>query len=566
MNRYFKPLIKSVLAVVCASVLASCESDVWKDHYSYKSDGNEAVSSLARTIESLPGTEDFVDVLRTTYMYNGDTQLRLTYWDLLNDDQYFTVWLPSSVPAEYKSSDPDKDHKKIGKEFILNHIARFSHPVGSATKERVKMMSDKSFRSLSGNIAGVSYADQTNIRCSNGLIHKLNGSIAYSPNMYDYLTGAVSYKSANDSLYDYNSVFGKWFAQYTVEKIDEEKSVAGEINANGEVEWIDKVIIRSNELMKKFGYINVEDSDYIVVLPTPSLWKSVYDTIKYYYTYNDSLVYRDSMQQYWTNYAMLTDAFFNRNIQYHENDSVTSTLFSMTERLTEKYPYHVFYRPNDAGGLFADRIDSVICSNGVVYVRDSWPFSDSTFRRTIKIEAEDYEFEGTKKATRYTAQYMGADSTVRSVVVKQLDKAVAKYRLDCEVTDNLRGKYKLKVVVVPNTTAGVPSLIHPVVSYISGTKADTLSGGQRWVWYARQGGRWRNDIKAAADEVGKDFVNLRPDTVVIGPFEIPYCDYKTNDPRLQVSILSAVEESAVGDGTYTKEIWLDCIMLEPVFE
>ena len=136
MKNYFKKLTRSVWVVSAILVLGSCESDVWKDHYSYKSDSNAPVSTLAETIESIPGSAKFVQALKTTFMYNGDKELRVTYWDFLNGDQFLTVWLPSegsiseSEWAEYTSTDPGKDHKKIGTQFIMNHIARFSHPVG----------------------------------------------------------------------------------------------------------------------------------------------------------------------------------------------------------------------------------------------------------------------------------------------------------------------------------------------------------------------------------------------------------------------------------------------------
>ena len=102
MKNNFKLLIKAVFAVMGASFLASCVSDAWKDHYSYKSDSNEPVSSLAKTIESLSkqGNQDaqyFMETLQNTFMYRDDSILTLTYWDLLNDDQFLTVWLPSNV-------------------------------------------------------------------------------------------------------------------------------------------------------------------------------------------------------------------------------------------------------------------------------------------------------------------------------------------------------------------------------------------------------------------------------------------------------------------------------------
>ena len=579
MKNNFKLLIKSVIAVMGASVLASCVSDAWKDHYSYKSDSNEPVSSLAKTIESLSkqGNQDaqyFMETLQNTFMYRDDSILTLTYWDLLNDDQFLTVWLPSNVQNwdEYRSDDlENKDHKKVGNEFILNHIARFSHSVGTSTHERVKMMSNKSFRSNSDNMNGVDYlADGKNIRCTNGLLHKLNGQIPYSPTIYDFLTGTVSYPSQNGQLYDYSKKFGEWFGSFTVEEIDEERSVKGEINMEtGEVEWIDKVIIRSSELMKKYGYINVEDSDYALVLPRPELWDSVFDTVKYYYTYSDNLEGRDSIQKYWTRSAMLTDVFFNMNIQKHPQDSITTTQFKQSERMSETYPYHVYYRPYDAGGLFnaGSCVDSVICSNGIVYIKNFWPYSDRAFRRTIKIEAEDYTFSGNimkSSLVSFSPANAAISKPAKAIQLQMRDDA---YIVEFKVPDNLKGKYNLKVVIFPNRDKKKPTLVHPLICYSrqtsQGWTKDTLYHKNYW----HEGRQAYVDLN---DTIGKAYFNKNaeweytPDTLVMGPFDLKESNYKTNDPRLLVWIKSKVDKT--NNTKYDKEMWLDCIMLEPVFE
>ena len=573
MNKYFKTLIKSVSVAVTVLVLACCESETWKDHYSYRSDSSEPVSSLSQTIEKMddPAAQYFVETLKNTFMYNGKKQLTMTYWDMLNEDQFFTVWLPMNVSQAdwdvYRSDDPNKDHKRIGTEFILNHIARFSHPVGVTTREKVKMLSDKSFRSVNENIVGINYL-ATNIRCTNGLVHKIEGPIPYSPNLYDYLTGAVSYKSANGVYYDYKSKFGEWFSKFTIETLDEERSVKGEINEQGEVEYIDKVIIKSSELMKKFGYINVEDSDYVVVLPTPDLWDQVFDSIKYYFTYRDSLgqTVRDSLQKHWTNSAILTDAFFNINIQKNPNDSVTSTLFKRNERLTEKYPYHVYFKPYANGGLFADRVDSVICSNGIIYVRNTWPYTDSIFRRSIRIEAEDYKYsEGSyTKRSAGTVVYYTPDSVKVTTRVIQLSKRDDTFNADFDISDNLRGKYLLKLIMFPNVTQRRCSYIYPMVINYGDTKVDTLY--ENIVWNPQK----------LEDELQKITIGngintgapVKPDTIVCGPFVIPQCDYKSNKTSVRVRIGSMVDSylNKANPGKYDKELWIDCIILEPVFD
>lgn len=560
MKNYFKKLTRSVWVVSALLVLSSCESDVWKDHYSYKSDSSAQISSLAETIESIPGSENFVKALKTTFMYNGDKQLRLTYWDLLNDDQFLTVWLPSKESisdadwAVYTSTAADKDHKKVGTQFIMNHIARFSHPVGTATKEKVNMLSDKSFRSTGDLMGHVGYT-KTNIRCTNGILHCLDGTLVYRPSLYEYITGlSQTVPSESGKIYDYQTRLGDWFDKYTLEDVDEKKSVAGDIDDEGVVQYIDKVIIKSSILMKKFGFISVEDSNYALVLPTPAVWDSVYDTVKYYYTYNEIEEARDSMQEFWTNSAMLTDVFFNMNIQNHPKDSVTSTLFKWAERMSEKLPYHVYQKPYAANGLFADRLDSVICSNGIIYIKDFWPFVDSlTFRRPIKIEAENERISGVTTNPR-TINYLGG-RRFNNLRVMEISKATSAWEADYTIEDNLRGKYLVKLVIFPNTVVAMPNLIHPVVSYTADIKSEILPNGEKKY---KRGARWIQ----LNDTVGRDLTKI--DTVVIGPVEFPYSNYNNKPGRVTVTLKSAINNS--NEDMFSNKVWLDCIILEPVIE
>ena len=546
MKKYFNSLMKSVWVVSAVLVLVSCK-DTWNDHYSYKTDSNSSVMTLAETIESLPGTKRFVDVLKTTFMYNEEKQLPITYWELLNGDQFFTVWVPdaNAVPDSIwaMAEAQNKDHLRVGKEFILNHIARFRHPVGSTTKEKVLMMSDKSYRSYSDNMGGIQYktgAGSTNVRCTNGILHLLDGYVDYRPSLYEYITTAPEYRE----------ILGKWFASYTEEVIDPKKSVEKGANADGEMEYVDSVMVKTSILMAKYGYINVEDSNYAVVLPTPELWAQKYDEIKLRYEYGTVEKDRDSLQKFWTQSAILTDMFFNMNIQ--KGDSVVSTLFSKAERMTEKLPYHVYQNPNSPSGIFGGRVDSVNCSNGIVYIRNTWPFVDSlTYLRTIKVEAEDVRLSGFE-TTPYTYYVSYGDKRVDYHGMK-LHKDQLGWTAKYMIADNLKGKYTLKLVIFQNPNDSRPNELHTSVYYYKDTKAEVLLNPQD---YDDEYGEYYDHYDYTS---GALF-----DTIVIGDVTFPTCNYKSNTPRVEVWI-----ENTVSDWDsefYAQDMLLDCIILQPVIE
>lgn len=573
MNKYFKLITKSVLALASVMIAVSCESDTWKDHYSVKSDGNESISSLAETIGRIPEAEQFVQALQTTYMYNGNKRTSLTYWDFLKDNQFLTVWLPdcSTVTpeewAEYTSTEDDKDHLKVGKEFILNHIARFSHPIGTDTKERVKMLSDKTYSSLGKvqTLDGVGYKEN-NIRCTNGLLHRLNGRIYYRPNLYDYITGVSSIKSTLlDSVYNYNiqrnGELGKWIANFSKEEIDEERSIKGDINdETGEAEYIDKVIRRSNEILKKYGFIDAEDSDYIVVLPLPDKWDSVYNSVKSYFTYDSTdsklIPVADSLQKYWSNASMITDVFFNRKLQKNILEYVRSTQYNKMDRIKDQNNFHEFSKPYEPGGLFYNVIDSVKCSNGVIYIKDSWPYSDSVFRRTIKIEAEDgegSESDGMVTRKRY-AQYEDSIGKKHSVAVMDLFSRTTQWSLTYRIKNNLRGKYRLKAVFYRYEESDNPQNINFEVKYLWGDRDQTL-------WNGNQQGKSRKQTYTVGNTL------FKPDTVLIGVggrkdnevYDFGCGNYESGKGKINLTIKCSQKANE-------EHVYLDCIILEPVFE
>lgn len=544
-------LRKIALVVSASLILASCESDVWENHYSTGSD--VPTMTLGETIESMPEYSNFVAALKTTYMFNGDKQLVKTYWDLLNESQYLTVWLPSNdaVTAEkwneYTSTDMDaKNHKLIGDEFIMNHIARFSHTVGASTDEKVMMLSEKAYKSQADNISDVKYI-KTNIRCTNGILHQLQGKIEYLPSIYKYLTTSA----------DYADIFGKWFAQYTKLEIDEKKSVAAGVNDEGNMEYVDSVMIEKSVLMDKFGLINEEDSDYVVIMPSPELLQAEYERISQYYIYGEAQPGRDSLQKFNTMSAIMTDMFFNmsESSQKSPEDSIVSTLYDKNENLQEKKSYHVYYKPFEADGLIGKSASKVNCSNGTIYIVNEWPYADAmTFRRPIKIQAEDVRLSGMNLNQRnvYLYDENGKQSGVVSVM--EISKeGVKNWTANYPVDDNLKGKYVVRLNFYPNLNDPRPYYLSPVVKYRVDTEAEILYEHKVQIGPRR--------IVTLPFEVCKSGT---VDQIVTDTIEFKTCNYNTNVSRATVVLSSAISDNNVEK--YSANVWLDYIELEPVFE
>lgn len=556
-----KFLTKAAWVTLTVLALSSCKSDVWEEHYSINSD--VPTMTLAQTIESMPEYSNFVKALKSTYTFNGKKMTNVTYWDMLNESNFLTVWLPtdesldSEVWKEYTKPVREKsqeDHLMVGSEFLGNHIARFSHTVGAATDKkdpRIMMLSGKGYESSSLSIAGTDYkADGKNIRCSNGIIHKLDGKIEYLPNIYDYLTTNPEYQD-----------FGNWFKQYTKYEIDTEKSVERGI-VDGQMEYADSVLKKNSVLLEKYGYIDEEDSNYIVLLPTRAVLDSQYDRIKDYFQYEELREDHDSLQKFYTYQAMMTDMFFNMSqfANPHPDDSIVSTLFKQEERLSENIPYHV-YDP----AILNDADSVIMCSNGKVYLFDEWPFQDKmTFLRPIKVEAEDVLLSS-EFSLRPRTIYQDMSGNVLPTPVRVMDVSVnGLYSWDAPywIDDNLKANYILKIVFRRNTVMNRSYCLYPVLRYYSQQPSMDADKETKAILWEKSTGKKKVNIYVCGDK--NDENQVESDTVVSTSFAFPNCNYKTGRDRCKVTISSKMTSNQTDN--MTSNVWIDCIILEPVTE
>ena len=568
MKKFFT-ISKSVLMAAVLVVFGSCK-DAWNDHYSFKeTESKYPVAKLAETLKlkTDDGFSNFYEALRTTKMCDKHGKpIDITYLDLLEEDQFLTVWAPSNNSIEdwslyTKKDKTNAEHKEVGEKFLMNHIARFKHSAGEGVDEKVYMMNGKPYHSEGDKISGQSYhGDDRNIRCSNGVLHCIDGSLKYLPNLYEFITTDPRYKD----------LFGNWFKSYTIQEVDQGKSVAQGINEDGEMVYVDSVMTEYSILLGAFGYINSEDSTYALVLPTPALWNTVYDRIKEHFVYREEDLNNDSLQRFYTYTTMMGDMFFNMNkkVNKYLPDSIFSTQYDAYDNRRDNKPYHIFGRPYDNNGLFGSAVETIECSNGTIYIIDQWPFKDDlTYLRPIILEAEDYAGDLSKFIVQYVT--IRSDAWENAVQVMRLSmKGMDKWDAQFYIGNTLKGKYKIKMVVVPNLLTSVPDgqggsthlpfKIHPKISFDTPTKFDSVlidSVAYDTVWTSR-GYRLVPSEYIVTNNVNDI------DTIDLGTVDIPFSSYDMLTSRLFIQLSSKVENTSKN----TSELWLDCFILEPVVE
>lgn len=560
MNSYFNFSKKSVLLLAAVMILGSC-NDTWNEHYSFKETSSKyPVSKIAETLDGISGFDQFYEALRTTKMCDKHgVPLNITYLDLLSEDQFLTVWAPSNSSVQdwslyTKKNKSAAEHKEVGEKFIMNHIARFKHSVGEGTDEMIYMLNGKAYKSTNDGLDGRAYhsADERNIRCSNGVLHCIDGHLEYLPNLYEFITTSA----------DYKDIFGDWFKSYTIKELDPSRSVAQGFNDDGEMVYVDSVMTEYNILLNRYARINAEDSTFAMVLPTPRVWDSVYNHIKESFEYAEAGLNNDSLQKFYTNTTMMTDMFYNLNkkVNRYLPDSVFSTKYNSTENRRDNKPYHIFSKPYDPNtGLFSSSVDSIECSNGMVYIIDSWPFADTlTYLRRIRLEAESYT-NLSEMSLKQTSIQIDDNDPVQVMRISQEGRK--DWEAKIYIHDNLKGRYSVKMVMAPDVVNMMPNYIHPKVSYYMPNRKEVdLVDSVTIVRVEYRPGKFRNlTVKYYA-------INslTKMDTIEIGEIDVPYCNYDMNQARLSVTLSSGVNE--MNSEKYSSELWLDCIILDPIVE
>lgn len=586
--KHFFSTTKTFLAFLAVGLCVSC-SDTWKEHYSVDSNVVPDVSILDR-LEANPQTSNFVKVLKTTKTFNGKKIVDdVSYYDLLDADQFLTVWvpvndaLPQALWDQYMKENKSYDENyETSLRFIRNHIARFNHPVGKI--ETVTMMSAKRFQMKSDEIQHSKYVS-SNQACRNGILHVIDRQIEFTPSLYEYITTDPQFK---DNL-------GEFFASYTKYEIDEEKSVPSGIK-DGKMVYVDSVLEEKSILMDRFGYINREDSNYIVVLPTGQGWKAMYEKVlpRFDYAYYEGA---DSLTRLWASESLLQDAFFNANSYAQKvGNAWSATTFDLNEALETNKAYHLYpanaFEPD---GIFGSQaVEIVECSNGKIYLCDEWPFDPAmTYDAPIVREAEDTEGFSMENETsvinvlrptrlnNVPLRYDTIQTDTETVIVgrpafnlgfisrsKLLQikgpLATSKWDVYFGLYDNLStdtltntGYYDVKIVVFPWTIvekqmdedeSAFPNIFTAALEY-----------------YDKDG---RYQILEAKNDKGRkfEFENdmTRNDTITLFKnVNLPVCNLEMEgEPHVVLNLTSAITSTKAKNHFNT--MLLDCIILEPV--
>jgi len=520
MEMRLKNIVTFLLLIICSIVIfSSCDNENWNEHYSI----NENVVSdntLWETIQMTPNLVKFAQILKNA-----------GYDKVLSESQMFTVW----APVDSALVDFNMDSTLLVKEFICNHITRFSYPATGAFETKISVLNTKVliFKSIGSDFFfGDAKLIQKNLVSSNGILHLIDKRVSFFSNIWEYLEKDQRLDSVRNYLFSYNQII-----------FNEKNSIPGDVNAEGKTVYLDSVFYNANVLFKRLGYLSSEDSTYNVILPTNTAWTNSYNNIKTYFRYYansaSAKISADTLQRQYTMNALVKDLMFSNNMQPSPTDSLIST------------QKDVFYLPQYLFG----GADKVVASNGNIYITNELKYNHwESWNKTITVEAE---------------KLTGRDNTMSSVFNRNSNGSV--------ITGISGNRY---IEVMPTTSASNPTISFEIPNSLSGaayniycvfvpvTAASANATDLKpckvnfQLTYLNEAGTaftqaYNNSSQSYITE--KDKISK---VLVVSNFKFPYCDFGLDKVNVKLKVISNVAQNQTT--LYTRELLIDCIVLEPV--
>ena len=513
------------------AVLTGCAE--WNDHYEGEGEAVGSNLTLWQQLQANPQLSDFCEVLKETKMFRMHKKTPVSYADLLDGGQSFTVVAPVNGTFDkaqlLQLVQTNQGDSIVEKSFVQNHIARSLSSMQNEPS-MVRLLNSKRADFTNGKILDVTLNAQ-NVHAKNGVLHVAAEPLPYRRSIYENFCDDDNFK-----------VIGNLLRSFEEDYFDADASVYNGI-VEGERIYVDSVVIERNRILEKIGYLNREDSTYWVVAPTEAGWQRAYDEAVNYFVFDAKVQRSDSLQRLYTTRALLDDAVFNMTLQKAPKDSLISVQYD------RHYPqWHRSYKPFEPGGILHGA-QAINCSNGIIYQQQEWPFTpEETYFKELWSEAESTALIVEEKDCNYNGRRAEADSISEGAYLRIMPtSSTANWQLTFRVNNTLSGTYDVCAIVLPKT------IVDPETASLKPTKFKAA------INYVDEKGN------AQTYDCGNTVFQSDPervDTIVLAEaFRFPTCNYGQTDIKASVKLTCSI--SGRETSRFSREMYLDCIYLRP---
>lgn len=563
MKKQLKNIGFFLLALIVSVIgFSSCENDLWNQHYKVDNNG-VSNKTLWETIKTNPELSEFAWAVRVT-----------GYDVVLSSSQMLTVWAPTNSDAngidtlalsKFEAT-PEGIAKKakylltLKKQFVENHISRYSYSVSGFFDRRIVLLNKKITHFITTNqnctFGGINIVSKNSIS-KNGILHVIDAKLSYFPNLWELLSTNSQLDSLKNYLYAFDMV-----------TFDPSISIPGDVNENGDIVYLDSVKYNNNAMYKVIGRLSSEDSTYVAILPSNVAWNNSYANISQYFKYfnnltttegtprivakPDTIKVRWTLQRKYTSLSLVKDLVFSKSMQYKSTDMLANDSLRSTSLTVFQKPQYLF-----------ENIINQPTSNGSYFLCDELRYKHyESWNKEIRVEGEKSVGRNFDYANVFERTYQDNDtikvSKDRYVEVTQFSAAIPP-SVNFLIPNTLSGKLKADKSIEYGAAYNIYCVFLP--SFIKdGTRRPakvsfTLS-------YTNDAGKIVNiiyDNNKAFFETDKNYVSK---ILVASNVTFPYSEFGIEIPTVKLKITSNAK--ATESVKYTRDMLIDCIILEPV--
>ena len=543
------------LLVVAVFAFTSCKDELWNEHYN--TEQNTSTVTLMEAIDAKPELSKFAEILRKT-----------GYDKVLASSQTYTVWAPTN-DALAAGIDTDTLER-----FVKNHIARFNYSTADLVVKnsvRIRMLNGKgnTFSSLNGIVTfGDANLIQKDFVTKNGVLHTIDHQVNFFQNTWENIKSITGL----DSISKYLTSFDEYLF---------DAASSTEIGTSPQGIVYDSVFLYSNNWLSKYGRLQLEDSVYTMILPDETAWNEAYSRVKTYFktygemtasttttkTFKPKSISSDSVQRVHTIQTIVQDLIFRGKLETFPPDSLVST------------NRNVFYQP----AYLFDGAIKIPTSNGLIYKTSRLKHNPlQSFHKRIVVEAEKSTGREFANATLFTRL-----STNESFISLISEKKYIELQpsannpnfqpeVSVEIPNTLAAKYNIYCVMVPAYERDTAMVFDTKLNKYRYTNDSTKVSFQ--LTYVGADGIMKTNSAITVDPVtNQAFVtsSKKMSTFLVAKnFVFPFANFNaspfwqsgTKLNTVKIKVKANVNNTDFTAGKYTRNLRVDCFILEPVNE
>lgn len=442
-NKY----IGAALLGFATLAIPSC-SDTWDDHYNGIDEGTSANKTLWELICERPELSRFKQIAEKSTYYRDETrpQENYTFKDMLNGSMLITAWVPENdafTEAEFNDWMEMAETRgfTVQQQLMANSIALYRHVATGGGIDTLAMLNGKKLE-FNKNDFTMQYVPMQpyNIAATNGTLHIVKTPLPFKYNLYEYL------KDERNAAANNVGIFHDFVVQNDTTYFDENRSVEGNPDINGDPTYVDSVYIITNTMFRgthsfpnqnntdkfltydeSFGANLVgEDSTFIMLYPTDAAWEAAKQKLERLYNYAEkyvdkekfdlggdskSTLYRDvtnpdSLKE--KNIAMDIASPLCFNLHFQPNAGGQIGRWKLDDFMAEKGQSAEYFLNTFGDTLRSDANwdkssllegKQIDVSNGVAIIKDEWDFPLKLYQPDLYVEVGYRSFFNTGKAT-----------------------------------------------------------------------------------------------------------------------------------------------------------------------